>query len=100
MLSITDFSAKSTPFQSILTHSIVSGLTAQALLQKYISVGVFDRMSNLLNWPSNETVQFVGYFVALHDIGKLAPQFAWNIASEAFQQRLKAEQMDPPIKAP
>lgn len=100
MLTIADFLAKSAPVQSIPTHSIVSGLTAQGLLQKYVSEGVFEQMNRLLNWSSDETSRFIGYFVALHDIGKLAPHFAWSIASEGLRQKLEAEGLNPAIKSP
>ena len=100
MLATTDFSAKSAPFQSILTHSIVSGLTAQALLQKYVSEGIFERICSLLDWCSDEAIHFVGYFTALHDIGKLAPHFAWSIASEDLRQSMEAEHLDPSIRSP
>lgn len=99
MLTIRDFSAKSRPFQSVWTHSLVSGLTAQALLREYISAGVLEKVHHVLAWTPEETIRFLGYFVALHDIGKLAPHFSWNISEETLREKLKDEGLDPPIKA-
>lgn len=99
MLTIKDFSAKSKPFQSVWTHSLVSGLTAQTLLREYVSEGILEKLQRTLNWATDETVRFTGYFVALHDIGKLAPYFSWNISEDAMRLKLEAENLDPPIKA-
>lgn len=95
LLTIADFPAKSTPFQSVLTHGLVTGLTAQALVQSYLSKGVIQKLSNTLNIPLDETEQFVGYFTALHDIGKMSPEFVSGIASEELLSRMKAEGIAP-----
>ncbi len=67
--------AKTDPFQSVLTHGIVSGLTAQMLIKQYLSENSVQLLCRELHINRDELIDFVGYYVSLHDIGKIGEKF-------------------------
>ncbi len=81
--------AKTEPFQSVLTHGIVSGVAAQELFAKYIAQGLQVRICRCLHRDFDQTKGFIGYLVSLHDIGKISPYVQAKAPDTA--QWLKAE---------
>lgn len=69
--------AKSDPFQSIVTHSILSGLVAQVIWDK-MPEGVREELARLLSCTQEEVKAWLGYLVSLHDIGKVEELFQWK----------------------
>ena len=67
--------AKKNPFQSILTHGEVSGLIAQYLLDNYTCKCTKTGLRNALSMSEEDLYSFVGYYVSLHDIGKIGELF-------------------------
>ena len=74
-MTLNDFWAKSEPFQSIITHSVVSGRVAQELYDKFLSAGTQVQFETTLQMNGEEIRDFIGYLVSLHDIGKLELSF-------------------------
>ena len=74
-LTLTQIWAKTEPFQSILTHSVISGVVSQVLLEQMLAPGVRDRLCRAMSCNRTQLKQWVGYLVSLHDIGKVEGQF-------------------------
>ena len=74
-LTLTQIWAKTEPFQSILTHSVISGVVSQVLLEQMLAPGVRDRLCRAMSCNRTQLKQWVGYLVSLHDIGKVEAQF-------------------------
>lgn len=74
-MKLEDFWAKTEPFQSVLTHSTVSGIVCSYLLTNYLSTGSRNIIAKLLELPENELSAFMAYLVSLHDIGKVEYHF-------------------------
>ena len=77
-LTLTQIWAKSNPFQSILTHSLISGTVAQVLFEQMLAPGVRRQLCKRLSCNLTKLKQWVGYLVALHDIGKVEGQFQYR----------------------
>ena len=67
--------AKTEPFQSIVTHGVLSGNVAQYLLDQYVSEGLKQQLQDSLSINGDELRQYIGYLVSLHDIGKIEYSF-------------------------
>ena len=85
------FWAKTDPFQSILTHAIVSGTIAQALLDDWLSTGDRTLLISGLGISEAELAPFIGYLVSLHDIGKL--EYSFQVQDAEFQKLLSKDPM-------
>lgn len=70
--------AKTEPYQSILTHSVLSGILAQTILKKMIVPGVQQKLCRTLSCTSEELSAWIGYLVSLHDLGKVEGQFQYR----------------------
>lgn len=88
-MELKDFWAKTEPFQSVVTHGIVSGSVCQYLYKEYLCPGTRKKLAQLLGLPEETTVDFLGYLAALHDIGKIEASF--QSAAGEMAERLKAE---------
>ena len=75
MICIGDLWAKTEPFQSVVTHGIVSGSIGQKLTEHFLSCGTRKQISEGLMLSVEELPSFIGYFVSLHDIGKIHYSF-------------------------
>lgn len=89
LLTIHDFYAKTQPKQSIFTHSIISGYLAQCLWKLFLCEGSKKLLQQCLQMSDNQLKSFIGYFVSLHDIGKLSYSFSAQVADEAYLNRLR-----------
>ena len=80
--------AKTEPFQSILTHSVLSGVVAQVLLQKMIVPGVKKQLCAALSCTEDRLTDWIGYLASLHDIGKVEGRFqsGWAFMKERMAQ--------------
>ena len=85
-MNIKEFWAKTDPFQSVFTHSLVSGRVAQVLLKEYVSESARKILEDVLQLQPDELTSFVGYLVSLHDIGKL--EYSFQIQNDAIQDRI------------
>ena len=75
MLQLNEVWAKTNPFQSIVTHGLVSGFVAQFLMEEYLCEGTKKQLAEELNLKQEDLISFTGYFVSLHDIGKISKRF-------------------------
>lgn len=75
IMELSEFWAKTQPFQSVVTHGIVSGTICRHLMRKYLSEGSRQLVSELLGLTEDELSDFVAYLVSLHDIGKIEYNF-------------------------
>lgn len=74
-MNLNEFWAKTAPFQSVLSHAIVSGCVAQFLFRDYLSQGDRELLKADMDMDDFQLECFVGYLVSLHDIGKIEFSF-------------------------
>ena len=74
-MELRDFWAKTEPFQSVVTHGLVSGHIAQVLVRRYLSPGTRELLCSVLELDEPGLEGFIGYLVSLHDIGKIEYNF-------------------------
>lgn len=67
--------AKTSPFQSVYTHALVSGTIAEVLAEELLSEGIIAQLARELSLSKDCLIGFVGYLVSLHDIGKVEYSF-------------------------
>ena len=81
--------AKTDPYQSILTHSTLSGIVAQVIARHMIAPGTLHRLSDALSCSTEKAINWIGYLVSLHDIGKIEGQFQyrWTAMREKMDQQ-------------
>lgn len=70
--------AKTDPYQSILTHSVLSGIVAQVIAKKVLVPGVRQRLLTTLSCTEEQFLDWIGYLISLHDIGKVEGQFQYR----------------------
>ena len=94
--------AKTEPFQSILTHSVLSGIIAQVIVKRMIAPGVLCQLVKAMSCTKEEFVNLCGYLVSLHDIGKIEGQFqsCWEPMREKMDKAgaLPAYRYQQPIR--
>lgn len=69
--------AKTDPFQSIVTHSILSGLIAQVIWNQ-MPEGAQEELAQFLSCTQEQVKAWLGYLVSLHAIGKVEELFQWQ----------------------
>jgi CRISPR-associated endonuclease/helicase Cas3 len=74
-MELKEFWAKTEPFQSIITHGLVSGTVCKYLMTEYLSEGSRILVAELLGLQEGELIDFMAYLVSLHDIGKIEYHF-------------------------
>ena len=85
-MELNDFWAKTAPYQSVYTHSIISGKVAQVLVDEYLSPGIVELLSTQLSLDRNSLIRFVRYLVCLHDVGKL--DYSFQVRDERLREKL------------
>lgn len=88
-MKLNDFWAKTEPFQSVVTHGLVSGYVAQVLVRTYLSPGTRKLLGSLLGLDTTRLEGFVGYLVSLHDIGKI--EYNFQVKDSAMLEKLRAD---------
>ncbi|MBD5560170.1 MAG: CRISPR-associated helicase Cas3' [Clostridia bacterium] len=83
-----------------MTHSTAAGVMAQLLLDNFLNDTARQELAIALSLSESELHAFVGYLVALHDIGKLSTSFLWQISGNlkdegALRTMLKKEGLVP-----
>lgn len=63
------------PNKQLLTHLYETGITAKYLLNESIMASVSDWIALKLQISNDEATALCSYLAAMHDIGKVAPQF-------------------------
>lgn len=87
-MDIHSFWAKTSPFQSVYTHALVSGTIAEVLAVEMLSDGVREQLSTDLGFRcKDDLVDFIGYLVSLHDIGKI--EYNFQSKDETMRKLLK-----------
>ena len=74
-MNMSDFWAKTSPRQSVVTHGIISGRVAQAIINDYLSSGTRALLERATDTDDQRLSALVGYLVSLHDIGKIEYSF-------------------------
>lgn len=75
-MKLDDLWAKTEPWQSLETHSKVSGIVAQVILGRMLAKGTVELLAKELGMDKTILFRFVGYFVSCHDAaGKCTPNF-------------------------
>lgn len=87
-MELTSFWAKSQPFQSVVTHGIVSGTVCRYLVTEYLSAGSRELVAGLLGLTDGELCDFAAYLASLHDIGKL--EYHFQCKDQEMKERLRA----------
>lgn len=90
-MKLNDFWAKTEPFQSVVTHGLVSGYVAQVLVRTYLSPGTRRLLGSLLGLDKTGLEGFIGYLVSLHDIGKI--EYNFQAKDPAMIEKLHADAM-------
>ena len=85
-MELKDFWAKTSPFQSVYTHSVISGKVAQVLAREFLSSGVRELLSKQLSLGKTDLLCFLGYLVALHDVGKL--DYSFQVRDDQLREKL------------
>ena len=70
--------AKAEPFQSIRTHSCLTGVVAQQLMDNTLPQGLQNMTAEYMNLDGVALSRWIGYLASLHDIGKIECQFQWK----------------------
>lgn len=86
-MELNQFWAKTTPFQSVTTHGIVSGSVCRYLMQHYLSEGSRRLAAKLLGMTETELLDFMAYLTSLHDIGKI--EYHFQCMDSDMKTRLK-----------
>lgn len=85
----SDFWAKTSPFQSVLTHAKISGMVAIVLVEELLSAGVREQLCNNLSLNEDQLTGFVGYLVSLHDLGKI--EYSFQVQDEETRQAIESD---------
>ena len=84
-----DFWAKSSPFQSVYTHALISGTVAEVLVEELLSAGVKNQLVRDLSLDPDRLPGFVGYLASLHDIGKI--EYSFQAQDQTMREKLELE---------
>ena len=93
--------AKTNPYKSLLPHMIDAGCCARVYLGAPASSALLSYLAEQWKLSTEETIHFVAYITAMHDIGKATPQF--QMQSEDQLNRLRDTELDnilPSVKLP
>ena len=82
--------AKTSPYQSVATHSTICGRVAQVLASDYLSEGERLLLAEALGIGRDSAISFVGYLASLHDIGKL--EYSFQAQSETGREMISSLQ--------
>lgn len=77
-ITLKNMWAKTDPFQSIVTHSILAGITAQTIWDRMLPPGVQIQLAQLLSCQQTQVRAWLGYLVSLHDLGKVEENFQYQ----------------------
>ncbi len=86
-MKLEEIWAKTEPFQSVVTHGVVSGVVAQELFRGFLAPGIRERLCRCMQCDDAGTQKFVGYLTSLHDLGKINPFFQAKDTSMARRMR-------------
>ena len=86
-MELTEFWAKTEPFQSVVTHGVVSGTICRYLIKGYLSDGSRKLAADLLRMSEEELSDFLAYLTSLHDIGKI--EYHFQCKDSDMKTRLK-----------
>ncbi len=79
--------AKTNPYKTLLPHMIDAGCCAGVYLSAPASSALLSFLAEQWNVSSEETLNFVAYLVAMHDIGKATPQFQMQSDDQLIRLR-------------
>lgn len=81
--------AKLEPFQSVVTHGIVTGVVSQVVYSSVLAPGNRDLLAGIIRGDQEQIVAFLGYWASLHDIGKI--EFSFQAQDEVTARMLAGE---------
>ncbi|MBQ3681712.1 MAG: CRISPR-associated helicase Cas3' [Succinimonas sp.] len=87
MTELEQYWAKTSPRQSVITHGFVSGHVSQLLFDRYLAPGLKKLLEQELQLTPDDMREFLGYFVSLHDIGKI--EFCFQSKDPQTRERLQ-----------
>ncbi len=67
--------AKSSPYQSIRTHAMCTGICAQVFLSSKSSARILSYLSECFDSDEKHVICLISYLASVHDIGKVHPAF-------------------------
>ena len=70
-MELSEFWAKTLPFQSVVTHGIISGSVCRYLMTEYLSIGIRSMVAETFRVSEEELTDLAAYITSLHDIGKI-----------------------------
>lgn len=83
---LTLFWAKTNPHHSLLFHMIDVGNVAISLVSTPSYSYLKEKLSKALGCPDDLVLNWIGFFAALHDIGKCDPNFQLKLESDEYPE--------------
>lgn len=80
--------AKTKPYKALLDHMYETGITATALCERGNYLPIVRQMANYADTTEENMTSFIGFFCALHDIGKAHPDFQLKSTDEKINDLL------------
>lgn len=74
-MRVDEFWAKTNPYQSVITHGIISGKVAAIIVRYYLSDGENEYLQKALQMDAPQMESFLSYLASVHDIGKIEYNF-------------------------
>ena len=92
-MNLSEFWAKTDPYQSVLTHGTTVGLVCRFLFSKYLQSGVRKLLCETSSMKEERLSRFCGYLASLHDIGKVS--YSFQAADAATKEKMDMEGLTP-----
>ena len=86
-MELSEFWAKTLPFQSVVTHGIISGSVCRYLMTEYLSVGIRSMVAETFGVSEEELTDLAAYITSLHDIGKI--EYYFQSGREETRRKLR-----------
>ena len=91
-MELEKYWAKTNPRQSVVTHGLVSGHVAQVIFDRYLSPSTKKLLDDEIKLDADDVRAFLGYFVSLHDIGKI--EFSFQYKDPSSRESLNQDPED------
>lgn len=88
-MELRNFWAKTSPYQSVVTHGIVTGTVCRCLIQSFLSESARAYVFDAFAMDSEYAEALICYLVSLHDIGKI--EYHFQSKEPGMAEQLKRE---------